>query len=357
MEEKSKTHENMSEQEAGRDNSYAAGTSGIIFSFVVVSILLVVVFVYKAYRTTFQRLILYFIIIALFCELTFALQLVLNLSNVRWICVPIIYFYLYFPLACHVYITLVTNTSFLLALRLLKGTFTKIQKGGQCGEVEVFCIVLTIITPMAYIWIPIHDGSYEALNCNGSEEESEMDTWNKDAIVLNLIVLVMCLEVVLVCIVLCCIFCLVRCRVRNRQTTILLKKLVYHTGINAVMMGINLLAVTYSFYRSRVHPSELMSDIVNTILGILLPLIIFVAVLFQALLSIRTAKGQSRSYTVHQIKCNGDTNCEDPTNPTSHPINQPSHTYFSAPYTGAFLTISAEHTNSEGERRPLIHTN
>ena len=144
---------------------------------------------------------------------------------------------------------------------------------------------------------------------------------------------------------------------RNRQTTILLKKLLYHTGINAVMVGINLLAVTYSFYRSRVHPSELMFDIVNTILGIPLPLIVFFAVMFQALLSIRTAKSQSRSYTVHQIKChNGDTDCEDPTNPTSHPISQPSHTYFSAPYTGAVLTISTEHTNSEGENRPLLHT-
>ena len=167
----------------------------------------------------------------------------------------------------------------------------------------------------------------------------------------------MCVEVVLVCVVICCIFCFVCRRVRNRQTSVLLKKLLHHTGINAVMMAINLLAVTYSFYRSRVHPSELMSDTIYILLGVLLPLIIFVAVVFQALLSVRTARSQSSSYTIHQIKDKRDTDCEDPTNPTSYPINQPSHTYFSTPYTGAFVT-SVGHTNSaEGEKSPLIHTN
>ena len=43
------------------------------------------------------------------------------------------------------------------------------------------------------------------------------------------------------------------------------------------------------------------------------------------------------------------------TNPTSHPMNQPSHTYFSIPYTGAFTQVTVnEHNEEEGERTPLI---
>jgi hypothetical protein len=46
---------------------------------------------------------------------------------------------------------------------------------------------------------------------------------------------------------------------------------------------------------------------------------------------------------------------ENQTNPTSRPLNQPSHTYFSIPYTGAFTQVASdEHYQSIGEHTPLI---
>ena len=46
------------------------------------------------------------------------------------------------------------------------------------------------------------------------------------------------------------------------------------------------------------------------------------------------------------------------TNPPSRPLNQPSHTYFSIPYTGAFTKVSSisEHSElkKESEKTPLI---
>jgi hypothetical protein len=43
---------------------------------------------------------------------------------------------------------------------------------------------------------------------------------------------------------------------------------------------------------------------------------------------------------------------ENQTNPTSRPLNQPSHTYFSIPYTGAFTQVASD--ARIGEDTPLI---
>ena len=43
------------------------------------------------------------------------------------------------------------------------------------------------------------------------------------------------------------------------------------------------------------------------------------------------------------------------TNPPSCPLNQPSHTYFSVPYTGAFTQVSSDHeVRNASEKTPLV---
>ena len=347
----------MSDREAAIDSGYAVGASGIVFSIVVLTTLILVICVYKAYRTTFQRLILYFIVISFLCEVTFALQIAVNYEIQIWICVPIIYFYLYFPLAFHVYLTVVTNCTFLLTLRLLKGK-TNLWHGGKI--VESICIALTIAIPVACLWLPIKDGAFEALNCNQSNLTQDWNDWNKDDIVINLIILIMCADVILVCIVLCCCICFIRRRVQNHQTLVLLKNLLYYTGMNATVMSVNLLTVIYCFYRYNVESKHLyfsptLSDTINIIIGVVLPLIIFILVIFQSALSIQTTKSQSSRQSVDYVGHGRDADDECPTNPTSYPINQPSHTYFSIPYTGAFTKVSS--SGSEEEQTPLIRKN
>ena len=46
---------------------------------------------------------------------------------------------------------------------------------------------------------------------------------------------------------------------------------------------------------------------------------------------------------------------ENQTNPPSNPLNQPSHTHFSVPYTGAFTQVTSdEHYRNIGEHTPLL---
>ena len=48
---------------------------------------------------------------------------------------------------------------------------------------------------------------------------------------------------------------------------------------------------------------------------------------------------------------------DTPTNPTSHPVNRPSYTHFSVPYTGGFTQITdGAQGENEGEESPLIKT-
>lgn len=45
---------------------------------------------------------------------------------------------------------------------------------------------------------------------------------------------------------------------------------------------------------------------------------------------------------------------DTPTNPTSHPVNRPSYTYFSVPYTGGFTQITDGAQDETEEQTPLI---
>jgi hypothetical protein len=124
---------------------------GIICAPIVFALLAVVLCGFRAYKTTFQRLILYHIIISLFCECSFALQIQINYPHPRWFCAIVIYLRLYFMLSWYVYTTAVTNYLFLLTLRLLRGN-PKIWQYGNFAECFEFCVCLSLALPVAYMY-------------------------------------------------------------------------------------------------------------------------------------------------------------------------------------------------------------
>ena len=354
---------NDSELVFQEDSNLVTGILGIICTPVIVALLTVVVCVFTAYKTTFQRLILYQIVIALICECSFALQIQINFSHPRWLCVTAIYLYLYSTLAWYVYTTAVTNYLLLLTLRLFRAN-SNIWQHGKFAE--CVCVCLSLASPMAYVWIPICDGTYEALNC----DKLSSARWYKDAIILNIAVLVLCLEVLTVALTLCSLFCYLHRMYRaQKHLTTLLKHFIYHTCISGTVVGFALLMSMYCLYRYYYrsgHPSKILSGTVYTIGAVIEPLALFLSVVFQTLLSIRHQNGQHRK-TFCEICCKsrckvpreqpytGTDRNENQTNPSSHPFDQPSHTYFSVPYTGAFTHVASdEHYQSTGEQTPLL---
>jgi hypothetical protein len=181
---------------------------------------------------------------------------------------------------------------------------------------------------------------------------------------------VLCLEVLIVSLTLCSLFCYLR-RVykTQRQLNTLLKHFIYHTGICSIVLGLAIFWSTYFLYRHYRYHSELPSAtivIVYTIGDVIGPLALLISTVFQTLLSIRHQNSQycqkickiccksRRQVMQEQPYMDTDRN-ENQTNPTSHPLNQPSHTYFSVPYTGAFTQVASdEHYPCIGEHTPLM---
>jgi hypothetical protein len=134
----------------------------------------------------------------------------------------------------------------------------------------------------------------------------------------------------------------------------------------SVIIGLVVLLEMYFFYEYYGHTSELLSVIIYTIDGAIEPLALLISVIFQTLLSIRHQNGQY-CQKIRKICCKSklqvtqegpymDTDSkENQTNPPSNPLNQPSHTYFSVAYTGAFTQVASdEHYPCIGEHTPLI---
>ena len=329
--------------------------SGFIYTPIVLTLLILLSCVYRAYKSTLQRLTLYHILIVLLCECVFALQMEINFEAPRWICTSVSYLLLYFRFSWYIYTTAVTNFSFIVTLHMLKTGHLKIWKGSKLAE--CICLVMAIALPMACIWVPIHDQSYLNLSC----DDHESSRWYKDAIILNILILVMCIEVVTVYAIFSGLFCYLRWRLKNRKLSTLLKHLLYLTGINTAIMSFITMAAVYFIYRYNRPPSEALSVTAVAIICAGEPFLFFVSASFQSFLSIRRQNHSIRSCICckkasdHERLRIDVTNKHDQTNPTSIPINQPSHTYFSVPYTGAFTQVSlGEHNAENNEGTPLI---
>ena len=347
------------------------GISGSICAPTVFALLAVVVCVFRAYKTTFQRLILYHIVITLWCECSFALQIQINYPHSRWLCVIAIALHFCCILSWYIYTTVVTNYLFLLTLRLFRGN-PNIWQYGKFAE--CFCVFFSLALPAAYVWRPIHDGTIAALCYDKNFSANLIKLWDTDAIIFDIAVLVLFLEALVVSIILCSLFCYLRRVYRaQRRPTTLLKHFIYHTGISSVGVGFAILSSMSYLYRylHERYPSKTLSAIVGIIIAVVEPLGLLLSAVFQTLLSIHHQNGQycqkfcklcckfkvtPREQPYMEIDGN-----ENQTNPPSNPLNQPSHTYsVTVPYTGAFTQVTSDehhqyiNNNNTGELTPLI---
>ena len=340
-----------------------AGTSSIICALVVLTLLIVVVCVYKAYKTTLQRLVLYHIIFSLFCELSQFSFTLLHLSDHAWICRTFSYVCLYLILLWSTYTSVVTNCLFVFAICLTRGS-TRFLRHGKVAE--FVCILLTVIIPLTYVWIPLRDESYISATCGNLSTLSSKGY--KVGLVVNTVGVVFGLEIVLVCIAMCSLFCFLRRRLRNSQLTNLLKNLLYYTVSNTILVTCAALLAVGCYYLYLKHLLETLTSIVALLSGVVMPFLVLMSTLVLLPLAVRSEG--CRCVTVcnkfcfkarcrrQQADLNANESQNEQTNPSSHPMNQPSHTYFSIPYTGEFTQVSVNDRNEdEGERTPLINDN
>ena len=313
-------------------------------------VVLVLVCVNKAYKTSLQRIVLYHIILTLFCEMTFSLQLALDLhiKSPTWTCEAAIYLWMYSKLAWHTYTTAVTTYLFSLGCCLIRGKYN-IQQGGKVAE--FICAALAICFPLVYV-LASYKEIFEVVNC----DKFVSSKWKKNAIILHVIILAMCTEVIIVCITLCIMFIFLNWQLRNNRLNILMKHLLKLTVINASIVLFIALIAAYCVYRYLEDPPKSITNIFQIIYGIGYPLLFTLSMIVHSLVSIQ-CQGCARKILCCKRREQGreeinPDSSDNFTNPSSHPVNQPSNTYFSVPYTGAFtkVTLSGE----DREELPLL---
>ena len=121
---------------------FTIGVTGLLLFPVMLVILLLMIFVYKTYKTTFQRLILYYVILGLWSEFSSAILIVEVFGHTEWFCIIKDCLYVSSAIAWYTYIMVISNFSLLLVPCLIKGTPVS-KLSIKC--VECICVLSTAI--------------------------------------------------------------------------------------------------------------------------------------------------------------------------------------------------------------------
>ena len=117
---------NSSDVYAGKVPSLIIGICGLVLFPVAPVILCLMLFVYKTYKTTFQRLIIYYVVLTLWLDIPVALLIVGAFTDTdgKWICNIQQYLLISSQFAWYTYIIIIANFTLFLTLYL-----TRLRRG------------------------------------------------------------------------------------------------------------------------------------------------------------------------------------------------------------------------------------
>lgn len=342
------------------------GASGLALLSVTLVILLLMLFVYKTYKTTLQRLIVYYVLLSMWFAFSAAMQILGAFPAVtdrRWTCIFEQYLLLSSEIAWYTYIASVTNFSLIFVPCLMRGrrVSTRIRKCVEC-----VCVLLAVTIGLTVASVEqVYNRAYGIVGC--AAKLSNRYYVVKRGMVFLSIYFGLDLEVILVSLSLCVAFCFIRQSVRIRQTAVLLRNSICHVAINASIMGLDSLRAGYSIYKwctlkSNADSSGFLDTTGALIWDLLFLLAVVVSIIFQAILCVQTSTHKRN--TCCKRCCCGTTEKyyytvidgkDAATSPDSSRVSQPSYTDFDVPYTGGFSQAAA--SINDGDRkhtRPLI---
>ena len=174
--------------------------TGIICAPIVFALLAVVVCAFRAYKTTFQRLILYHIVITLYVSVPLLFESKCTLIQGGSVSLP------------YTFICTASSLGMYTQLLWLTTCFCspsdcqeEIQKSGSMVNLPNASVLdyHSHYLWHMHVWIPLRDGALEA----HYYDKLSSAKWDKDTIIFNITVLVLFLEVLVISIILCCLFC------------------------------------------------------------------------------------------------------------------------------------------------------
>ena len=121
---------------------------GSYMACMVLLILFLMIFVYKTFKTTLQRLILYYVILSLWFEFSYSLRFIEVFEQEIWACIVASQLRFSAIIMWYTYIMIITNLSLLLVYCLLRGRPVSKQ---SIKYVECICVVLTVFTVLVQV--------------------------------------------------------------------------------------------------------------------------------------------------------------------------------------------------------------
>lgn len=343
----------------------ASGVCGLVLFSVALVILLFMLCVYKTYKTTLQRLIVYYILLSMWFASSAAVLIVGAFPGAerRWNCIVRQYLFLSSEMAWYTYLASITNFALILIPCIMRGRRMPPQMR-KC--VECICVLLAVAMGLTVASVEqVYNHAHGIMGCTSYSDSNRYLV--KRRVAFMSIYLGMDLEVILVSLSLCVAFCFIRQRVRIKQTAVLLRNSICHVAINACIIGLDSLRVGYSIYKWRTLKSNAESNGFLETTGVVLwnvffLLAVFVSIIFQAVLCIQTSTEKNtfckgcchvnvNSSSQHYTAIDGK---DTPTSPASSRVSQPSYTNFDVPYTEGFSQASASIHGGECKQRPLI---
>lgn len=334
------------------DSWHSRGAAGVTCLLITLILLCELLCDHRAYKTTLQRLVLYYTILSFIYQILNSVNGIVHngdhsppspgdltaLENAA----------MYFANAAFILPAIIINYLMSLILRLCCGFHMRHPRSkSSTFIVELVCFVLGIL--FSLIWLPANTAInfkhfsfdvFYTVYASGCKATHISDVESVIAVALSAVIIG---EMVVAVIVLNIAHHRVRLRVRGEQVLALERKT--HIIVTAVAL-IYLVGIAVSFplclleFEERINwsASEIFLAIWFPILNQCNLFILYVA-------SIRTTNHPLFCLQRMKDRASDRTDKNDLTNPSSHPFVQPTHTTFPIPYTGGFNTEISSQTS------------
>ena len=348
------------------DSWHARGAAGITCLLITFILLCELLCDHRAYKTTLQRLILYYTILSIVYQIINSVNGMAHNHSPpsRGDLTPLENAAMYFANVAFFLPAIIINYLMSLILRLCCGChMTYPQSKLSTFFTELVCITLGLL--LSLMWIPVNTigdckhfsfDIYYTVYASGCQDNRIIIS-DPESIIAVSVSAVVILEMVAAVIVLNIAHCKVRLQVRGQQVLALERRT--HIIVIAIAL-IYIIGITVSF------PFCLLEDDISVnwnkseiFLAIWFPLLNQCNLFILYVASIRTT---NHPLCLQRKKAQSTALSDKKhlTNPSSHPLNQPSHTTFPIRYTGGFTNITetsgvyCDDTSSTGEMIPLL---
>ena len=344
------------------------GMSGIVCFLISVVLLVSLVFIFRAYKNTLQRLILYYAIATTVYQafnVSF-LEHQFQYKGQDTVCAVLGGCVYYIVSVIIILSAVIVNYSMYLVLRALEKCGRAFNPQRNCGKriAECFFVLFALIIPLSYTWAPLTDHHYGISGPYCGIKSTDDENCNPsycDVIIFFAVGEFIELEMFVAVIVTLIVYCRMRRRVPIKSMDMLVQKTCFLSILYSILVVVNtILLVMTPLLTVRDDPVSYFRHQIANAFGF--PLFFEFTLIIMFAVSARISERCtvcSRSSNRAVVE-NNTGNYK--TTPPSCPLVQPSETCYFPSYTGDFTHVSVARSPSErdlllnGEITPQVYS-